>query len=115
MRRGGTSLCEFVSVYVGVGGGGRVSCTFHCSMSSSSTFEPGNMGRPQAISKKIHPHPLRERERKIEREKDEEVTTSPFAIDHDTLHISHPLTATVNLVNKPPRIVNLTQLNTHTD
>ena len=33
-------------------------CTFHCSMSSSSTLEPGNIGRPQAISKKMQPQPL---------------------------------------------------------
>ena len=32
--------------------------TFHISKSSSSTLEPGNIGRPQAISKKIHPTPL---------------------------------------------------------
>ena len=41
---------------------GRYHCvcllTFHISMSSSSTLEPGNMGRPQAISKKIQPTPL---------------------------------------------------------
>lgn len=36
--------------------------TFHISRSCSSTADPGNIGRPQTISKKIHPTPLQEEE-----------------------------------------------------
>ena len=36
-----------------------VSHTFHINISSSSTFDPGNMGRPLTISNNIHPTPLR--------------------------------------------------------